>query len=370
MRAVASGVARMSERFFPLPVADVVPQTREAVAVTFGIPAELRDRFAFTQGQYVTLRAVIDGEELRRSYSICAPAGERLRVGIKRVHDGRFSRWAHRALVPGATIDVAPPQGRFFVPLDSARRRNYLGVAAGSGITPLLSIVGTTLVTEPHSRFTLVYGNRATSSLMFRDELLDLKDRFLERLSLVFVMSRESAETDLFSGRIDRAKCDALFDAWIDVASVDTAFICGPEAMSLEVREALVARGLDAAAVKVELFASSGAREPRPVSARSDAADPISASVIIDGRERAFSIAREETVLEAGLRAGIELPYSCKGGVCATCRAVIVEGEVDMNRNFALEDYEVRRGFILMCQSIPATNTVRIDVDRAAHALA
>ncbi len=365
------GQPRVSEGFFPLRVAEVVPQTREAVAVSFDVPPELRERFRFTQGQYVTLRADVGGEEIRRSYSICSGVGDGpLRVGIKRVHDGRFSTWAHDALVPGATVDVAPPEGRFFVPLDPARRRNYLGFAAGSGVTPLLSIIGTTLTTEPHSRFTLVYGNRATSTVMFRDELLDLKDRYLERLSLVFVMSRESAEIELFSGRIDRAKCEALCDAWIDVAAVDAAFICGPEAMSLEVREALVARGLNAADVKVELFAASGSREPRPVSARSDASGHIAASVVIDGRERTFSIAQDETVLEAGLRAGIELPYSCKGGVCATCRAVLVEGEVDMNRNFALEDYEVRRGFILMCQSIPATQAVRIDVDRAAHALA
>lgn len=360
---------RTSERFFPLRVAAVVPQTREAVAVTFDVPAALRERFRFTQGQYVTLRADVDGADIRRSYSICsAVASGALRVGIKRAEDGRFSTWAHR-LVAGATVDVAPPEGRFFTPLDPAQRRHYLGFAAGSGITPLLSIIGTTLGTEPQSRFTLVYGNRATSTVMFRDELLDLKDRYLDRLSLVFVMSRESAEIELFGGRIDRDKCDALFDAWIDLATVDAAFVCGPEAMSLAVREALVARGLPSPAVKVELFAASGARTPRPVSARPAAPGDIAATVTLDGRERTFSIARNaETVLEAGLRAGIDLPFSCKSGVCATCRAVLLTGEVDMNRNFALEDYEVRRGFILMCQSVPATDVVRIDVDRAAHA--
>ena len=340
--------------------------------MTFDVPVELRERFRFTQGQYLTLRAQIDDEKVRRSYSICSGVADgTLRVAIKRVHDGRFSAWAHGALTVGATVDVAPPEGRFFVPLDPERRRNYLGFAAGSGITPLLSIIKTTLAAEPHSRFTLVYGNRATSSVMFRDELLDLKDRYLERLSLVFVMSRESADIDLFSGRIDRAKCEALFAAWIDLSVVDAAFVCGPEAMSLAVREALVAGGVDSSQVKVELFAASGARVPRPVPARSEASDEVAATVIIDGRERRFSIAKDsETVLEAGLRAGIELPYSCRGGVCATCRAVLVEGEVDMDRNFALEDYEVRRGFILMCQSHPATDSVRIDVDRAAHALA
>ncbi|MDQ2907878.1 MAG: phenylacetate-CoA oxygenase/reductase subunit PaaK [Candidatus Eremiobacteraeota bacterium] len=349
-----------------------MPQTRDAVAVTFDVPKELRERFRFAHGQYVTLRADVDGEDVRRSYSICSGANEgTLRVAIKRVADGLFSSWAHDALVPGAAIAVAPPEGRFTLALAPELTRHYLGIAAGSGITPLLSIIKTTLALEPHSRFTLVYGNRATSNMMFRDELQDLKDTYLERLSLTFVMSREGQDIDLFSGRIDRAKCDALFAAWIDLATVDVAFVCGPETMSQAVRESLLAHGMPPDGIKVELFVAAGtsarAARARPSEERSE---EIAATVVLDGRERTFGIAKgNETVLDAGLRAGVELPYSCKGGVCATCRAVLVSGEVDMDRNFALEDYEVRRGFILTCQSYPVSNAVRVDYDRAAHAL-
>jgi ring-1,2-phenylacetyl-CoA epoxidase subunit PaaE len=358
--------------FYPLRVAEIVPQTREAVAVTFEVPPELRERFRFLHGQYVTLRAEVDGEDVRRSYSICSGAHEdRLRVAIKRVAGGMFSSWAHQALVPGATIAVAPPEGRFTVALAPERDRHYLGIAAGSGITPVLSILRTTLALEPHSRFTLVYGNRASSSMMFRDELQDLKDTYLERLSLAFVMSREGQDIDLFSGRIDRAKCDALFASWIDLSTVDVAFICGPEAMSHAVRDSLLAHGMPPTSVKTELFLAAGTT-PRVARVRppEERSEEVAATVVIDGRERRFGIAKgSETVLDAGLRAGIELPYSCKGGVCATCRAVLVSGEVDMDRNFALEDYEVRRGFILTCQSYPVTDAVRVDYDRAAHAL-
>ncbi len=342
------------------------------MAVTFDVPPEWRERFRFVHGQYVTLRADVDGEDVRRSYSICSGAHEdRLRVAIKRVAGGMFSSWAHQALVPGATIAVAPPEGRFTVALAPERDRHYLGIAAGSGITPVLSILRTTLALEPLSRFTLVYGNRASSSMMFRDELQDLKDTYLERLSLAFVMSREGQDIDLFSGRIDRAKCDALFASWIDLSTVDVAFICGPEAMSHAVRDSLLAHGMPPESVKTELFLAAGASlrvaRVRPPEERSE---EVAATVVIDGRERRFGIAKgSETVLDAGLRAGIELPYSCKGGVCATCRAVLVSGEVDMDRNFALEDYEVRRGFILTCQSYPVTDAVRVDYDRAAHAL-
>lgn len=363
----------LSGAFYPLRIAGIVPQTRDAVAVTFDVPPEHNDRFRFAPGQYLTLRAEVDGEDVRRSYSICSGAHEgKLRVAIKRVADGLFSSWAHDALVVGATVAVAPPEGRFTVPLAPELERHYLGIVAGSGITPLLSIMKTTLALEPRSRFTLVYGNRATSSMMFRDELQDLKDAYLERLSLTFVMSREGQDIDLFSGRIDRAKCDALFaSSWIDPKSVDVAFVCGPEGMSQAVRESLLAQEMPAGDIKVELFVAAGtsARSARlrPPEERSE---EIAATVVIDGRERTFGITKgNETVLDAGLRAGIELPYSCKGGVCATCRAVLVSGEVDMDRNFALEDYEVRRGFILTCQSYPVSDELRVDYDRAAHAL-
>jgi ring-1,2-phenylacetyl-CoA epoxidase subunit PaaE len=349
-----------------LTVARVTHPTRDSLAVTFDVPPELRDRFRFTQGQFLTLRAQIDGEEVRRSYSICAaPHDDELRVAIKRVAGGRFSNWAHAALVPGAAVEVAPPDGRFHVPLDPANEKHYLGFAAGSGITPMLSLVKTTLAQEPKSSFTLVYGNRASSSVMFREELQDLKDRHLGRLVLIFIMSREPQDVELFSGRIDRAKCDALLEGWIDAASVDTAFVCGPEEMMAAVAASLTAHGLDPADVKTELFVAAPRTGARPSARPADGAGgACRAFAIVDGRRYAFDIERgTETVLDAGLRQGVDLPYSCKGGVCSTCRVLLVEGEVDMDVHYALEDYEIARGYVLMCQSYPVTDTVGVNVD-------
>lgn len=330
------------------------------------MPDDLRERFRFTQGQYLTLRTHLGDEEVRRSYSICSATSDPyLRVAVKRVADGRFSTWAHENLQPGHVIDVAPPDGRFHVPLAAESRRHYLGFAAGSGITPLLSIVKTTLEQEPHSRFTLVYGNRSSSTVMFRQELLELKDRYLGRLAILFVMSREPQDVELFHGRIDRAKCDELFARLIDLGSVDVTFVCGPEAMTNDVVASLGAHGMDTSRVKTELFLSAAGRGP---SARAKAVEVVhgttSATVTMDGQTRAFTIDRGgETVLEAGLRQGIDLPYSCKGGVCSTCRAVLKRGEVDMDHNYVLEDYEIARGFILMCQSHPVTSELQIDLD-------
>ena len=330
------------------------------------MPADLRERFRFTQGQYLTLRAHLGDEEVRRSYSICSSRNDpHLRVAVKRVADGRFSSWAHENLRPGHTIEVAPPDGRFHVPLAAQSRRHYLGFAAGSGITPLLSIVKTTLEDEPGSRFTLVYGNRSSSTVMFRQELLDLKDRYLGRLAILFVMSREPQDVELFHGRIDREKCDALFARLIDVESVDVTFVCGPQEMTQAVTASLAAHGVDTSRIKTELFLAAGARAG---SARPALVEVVhgttAATVTMDGQTRAFTIDRGgETVLEAGLRQGIDLPYSCKGGVCSTCRAVLVRGEVDMDHNYVLEDYEIARGFVLMCQSHPVTSELAIDLD-------
>ncbi len=292
-----------------------------------------------------------------------------MRIAIKRVGDGRFSTWAHETLVVGAEIDVAPPDGRFHVAHDAAQRKHYLAFAAGSGITPILSIVRHALEAEPLSRVTLVYGNRSSSSVMFRDELQDLKDRYLERLTLLFVMSREAQDVELFSGRIDREKCDELFDSWIDPSTVDVAFVCGPQAMTEAVVSSLSAHGVPKERIKTELFAAAPRTGERPrVQTAAVSDDRCEAYAILDGRRRSFTIERgKETVLDAGLRQGLDLPYSCKGGVCSTCRVVLVEGEVDMDVHYALEDYEIARGFILMCQSYPATPQIAIDVDAHSH---
>ena len=354
--------------FYPLTVAEARRETRDAVVLTLRVPDEYRDEFRFTQGQYLTFRFDADGEEVRRSYSICSAVQDgELRVAIKRVPDGRFSSWANEALRPGHTVEAMPPMGTFHVPLDPAAARHYLGVAAGSGITPVLGTLKTILLGEPGSSFTLVYGNKASSTIMFREELEDLKNRFTSRLSVVHVLSREHQDVELFNGRITREKCELLFKHWVDVASVDVAFLCGPHAMIEQVSEALAAHGLPAERIKYELFGTpeEARRERRPrAEAAAGGADRVEATVVLDGRTRTFTMDRATSVLEAGLQAGVELPYACKGGVCSTCRAKVLEGEVDMDANFSLEDYEVARGYVLTCQSYPVTSTVVVDYDR------
>jgi ring-1,2-phenylacetyl-CoA epoxidase subunit PaaE len=359
--------------FHPLPIAQVRKETRDAIVVEFDVPPALREAFSYAHGQYLTLRTTIDGEEERRSYSICAsPRSGALRVAIKRVEDGRFSGWAHGALRAGESIEVAPPQGRFTISLDAQNERHYLCIAAGSGITPVLSIVDAILYAEPKSTVTLVYGNRSASSTMFREELQRLKDRHLGRFALIFVTSRERQEIDAFNGRIDRERMLALCDGWIDASSVDYAFVCGPESMMEGVVTALGERGVAKDRIIVERFttAQRGARAATRTAAKQHAERLARATVIIDGTARSFEIRSEsESVLDAGLRAGIDLPYSCKGGVCSTCRAQLTAGEVDMDVHFALEDYEVRSGVVLMCQSHPVSDELTLDVDAIAAQL-
>jgi len=353
-------------KFHSLPVAKVEREPRDAICVTFDVPDALRDLFRFEPGQHLTLRTRLADEDIRRSYSICSPAGGPLRIAVKRTPGGLFSMWANDALREGATLDVMPPMGHFNVVADASVSRHYLGIAAGSGITPLLSIVATALMGEPRSRFTLIYGNRASSTVMFRDELGALKDRYLDRLNLVHVLSREPQDIELLHGRIDRAKADALFETWVPIANVDYAFICGPEGMMDAVRESLLAHGLAAEQIRIERFAASIPKHthvPRPLPQAAHSECEV--NVIIDGSQRMFLVEKSvENIIDGGLRNGIELPYSCKGGVCSTCRCKLVDGEVDMDVNFALEDYEVARGFILACQSYPVTDKVTIDFDQ------
>jgi ring-1,2-phenylacetyl-CoA epoxidase subunit PaaE len=354
--------------FYPLTVTNVRRETRDAVVLTLRVPEADRERFRFQQGQYLTLRAHIDGEEIRRSYSICAAVHEpELRVGIKKVPGGLFSTWANEAVTPGQVLEAMPPMGNFLVPLEAVNHKHYVGFASGSGITPLLSIIKTTLVAEPHSSFTLFYGNRASSTIMFREELEDLKSEFLNRFSLVHILSREQQDIELFNGRISKEKCEQLFKYWLDVKSVDTAFICGPQEMMLQVSESLQPHGLDKKQIKFELFAGAetGKRERKPREAASPQVDTCEATVVIDGRARVFEFQKNSaTVLDAAMGEGLELPYACKGGVCSTCRAMLVEGEVDMDANFALEDYEVARGYILTCQSYPVSDKIVVDFDK------
>jgi ring-1,2-phenylacetyl-CoA epoxidase subunit PaaE len=356
-------------KFHPLTVSQVRNETRDTIAVTFAVPPELRDSFAYQQGQHLTLRAQIGDEDVRRSYSICSAVQDgALRVAIKRTQGGLFSSWANDTIKPGITLEVMPPMGHFNVPLDAANRKHYLAFAAGSGITPILSIIKTTLAAEPHSRFTLFYGNRASSSVIFKDELSDLKDVYMERLKLAYVMSREQQDIELFNGRITKEKAAQFLKYWVRADDIDVAFICGPEDMMLGVSEALQEAGMPKSNIKIELFAASIPKhlhKPRaidPAAARHE----TEVTVIMDGSATSFTMDQDkESLLDAGLKAGIDMRYSCKGGVCSTCRCKLLEGKVDMDVNYALEDYEIARGYVLSCQSFPITDKVVIDFDQA-----
>ncbi len=353
-------------QFHSLRVASLTYETRDAVLVTFDIPEEQRSDFHFAPGQNLTLRANFSGEEVRRSYSICsAPFEQRVSIAIKRVQDGLFSTWANKELRPGHFIECMPPSGNFGAPIEPLKARHHVAFAAGSGITPILSILKTVLHEEPQSRFTLVYGNRASSSVLFKEELENLKDLYLQRFRLVFVLSREQQDIELFNGRIDRAKADKLFAQWIDPADIDLAYICGPQSMMEDVSASLAEHGVQKENIKRELFGAAPTAQRNIASTETAIDATCTVRVIQDGRQRDFVIQKNQhTVLDEALAQGIELPYSCKGGVCSTCRCKLTTGEVEMDVNFALEDYEVARGFILPCQSYPVSNDLVLDFDQ------
>lgn len=287
-------------------------------------------------------------------------------MAIKRVNGGAFSNWALDHLHPGSSLEVMPPQGHFTLSAEPQAQRHVLCVAAGSGITPILSIVESTLLAEPHSRVTLIYGNRASGSVMFKEELENLKDRFLTRLNIVWVMSRETQDVPLFNGRIDGEKMTQVLQHWVDASTVDVAFICGPQSMMLAASQAMQDAGIAKARIKVELFgtANTGDRAPRVV-ATTDTGCEV--TVVMDGAQRVFHMAKDHNLVDAALAQGIELPYACKGGVCSTCRCKVTQGEVDMDINYALEDYEVARGFVLGCQSYPVSDKLVINYDAEQH---
>ncbi|MFN3133569.1 1,2-phenylacetyl-CoA epoxidase subunit PaaE [Roseibium sp.] len=355
-------------RFHALQVTDIRRDTRDAVVVTLKPDAADQDAFDFIQGQYLTFRRDFDGEELRRSYSICAGKDEGcLKVGIKRVEGGAFSTWANEDLKVGDLLDVMPPMGRFFTELEPQKAKSYLGFAGGSGITPVLSIIKTVLAREPKSTFTLIYANRQTSSIMFREELEDLKNTYLGRFSVIHILETETQDIELFTGRIDAEKMELLFRLWVDAEEVDTAFICGPEPMMLTIADSLRKHGLADEQIRFELFASSqpGRAKARALSqAAAAGAGTCEVSVTLDGSTRNFQMEKNgNSVLEAAIANSMDAPYSCKAGVCSTCRAKVIEGEVEMEVNHALEDYEVRAGYVLSCQCIPVSDKVVISYD-------
>ncbi len=358
----------MAPRFHPLEVTEIRRETRDAVVLTLAPPADAVGAFDFTQGQYLTFRRDFDGTELRRSYSICAGKDEGcLKVGIKRVDGGAFSSYANEELKVGDMLEAMPPMGKFFAPIDPATARTYLGFAGGSGITPVLSIIKTTLAREPDATFTLVYANRQINSIMFREELEDLKNIYLGRFSVIHILESEGQEIDLFTGRVDADKMESLFRLWIDAETVDTAFICGPEPMMLTIAESLRKHGLDDSQIKFELFASSQpGRAAQRASARQDATtgNVCEVTVTLDGATRQFQMPKDGTaLLDAAIKNQMDAPFSCKAGVCSTCRAKVLEGEVEMEINHALEDYEVKAGYVLSCQCVPISDKVVLTYD-------
>jgi|JRYF01.1.fsa_nt_gb ring-1,2-phenylacetyl-CoA epoxidase subunit PaaE len=352
--------------FHDLTVRAIEPDTAEAVIVSFDVPPPLRETYAFTQGQYLTLRKTIDGEDLRRSYSICAGVDDgELRVGVRKVAGGRFSNWINECLKPGDSIAVMAPQGRFFVPLDPGARRHHVGIAGGSGITPILSIMKTVLAREPLSRFTLLYANRKLASTMFKEELEDLKNRYMTRLVLHHVFSDEPTDADLNHGLMNRDKLAQFLSGPVPAAGIAHAYICGPFQMNDEAEAALLAAGVPEDRVHIERFGVAPQAGGAVVhEARPGDAEQAKVVIIRDGLKREIEFHKDQpSILDAASAAGLEVPFSCTSGVCGTCRAKLLEGQVRMERNFALDKAEVAGGFVLTCQAHPTTERVVLSFD-------
>lgn len=355
-------------KFYPLTVREVTPETADCVSVSMSVPEALTETFRFVPGQYLTFRTTLEGAEVRRSYSICtSPLDGDLRVAIKKVEGGKFSTWANEILKPGDVVDVMPPMGNF-TPKDRSGKKNYLAFVAGSGITPVMSIMKAVLEENPESTVSIVYGNRSRGTIIFREEIEALKNKHMLRMKLYHVLSREYMDIPLFSGRLGAQKCADFCGKLIDLSIIDEAFICGPEDMILSVRQQLIDMGMPSNKVHIELFTSPD--QPKKshekwVSAHKGDSGPKSkVSITLDGATFDMEVGfNEESILDAALKAGADLPYACKGGVCCTCRAKVTEGEVEMEVNYALEHDEIEKGFVLTCQAHPRTERVIIDFD-------
>jgi ring-1,2-phenylacetyl-CoA epoxidase subunit PaaE len=350
--------------FHPLRVSEVERLTDDSVAVTFDVPPELRETFRHTPGQHIALRRLVDGVEIRRTYSICSPAAPAeavpvLRIGIRLVDGGEFSTYALKELSVGDIVDVMPPAGRFLFP---PRPGHFAAVVGGSGITPVLSMAATLLATEPEARFCLIRSDRTAASTMFLEEVADLKDRFPDRFQLVTVLSREEQQAGLPSGRLDQQRLTGLLPALLPVTEVDGWFLCGPFGLVVAADRALRGLGVDRGRIHQEIFHVDDGSAPTPASVAAPAHASLTAT--LDGRSGSWPVQEGESLLETVLRSRADAPYACKGGVCGTCRAFLVSGEVRMDRNFALEPEETEAGYVLACQSHPATAEVELDFDR------
>ncbi|QDP18914.1 2Fe-2S iron-sulfur cluster-binding protein [Sphingomonas xanthus] len=356
----------MAEHFYPLRVAEILPETEEANSIRFAVPGDLTEAFQFRAGQHLTLRATIDGEEVRRNYSLCtAPAEGELKVTVKRIAGGVFSNWVADSLKVGDMVDVMTPHGSFTTPFDPAAMRRYVGFAGGSGITPVMSLIRTALTTEPESRFTLFYGNRDASSIIFLEALAALKDRYLGRFELYHFLSHEEGDVELFNGMLDRETCDAAIAHLVgDVEAVDAWFICGPGPMMDAAEAALLERDVTRDKIHIERFTAgrpSAALAAQMAALQQEAAGQT-LSITLDGRTRKVEFSADN-ILDSARESGLSAPFACKAGVCATCRAKVVHGKVEMAARYGLTDEEIAAGYVLTCQSVPVGSDVAVDYD-------
>lgn len=355
--------------FHSLKISNITQETDDTVSIAFDVPHDLHEEYQYNAGQYLTLKAIINGEDTRRSYSICSGLyDDELRVAVKKIKGGLFSSFANDTLKEGDELEVMTPMGNFFTHLDKTHEKHYVGFAAGSGITPLISIIRTILAYEPKSTFTLVYGNRNRKSIIFREGLIDLKNSYISRFNMINVLSREDQEIDLFSGRITGEKATEVMDKLIPASGAAEVYLCGPEDMINDVSDTLQKRGQKKDTIHFELFTSPTATQgekQEAVEEKTDLAGKMSnVTVIVDGDEFNFDLDMGgENVLDAALEQGADLPFACKGGVCCTCRAKLIEGKVNMEINYSLEEEEVEAGFILTCQSHPLTEKIVVDFD-------
>ena len=352
--------------FHSLKVAAVKKETEDCVTITFEVPEEKKSLFSFIQGQNLTVRKFLNGQEVRRNYSICtSPLEHKLTIAVKKVSGGLFSTYANEELTAGEILDVLPPTGSFFTDLKPEQSKNYIAIAAGSGITPIISILKTTLNVESKSTFTLIYGNRTKNSIIFKEELDTLKDKHMDRFSIHHVLSKEITDATINTGRIDKEKCDLYFTRLVDVKQMHNFFLCGPESMTFCIRDYLLEKGVESNRIHFELFSVPTAAGTQKNEPEEKGASSSLVSVKMDGISFDFSLDFDaQTILEAALEQGADLPYACKGGVCTTCKAKLVEGEVTMDRNWGLDEEELAKGFILTCQSHPLTPRVKVDFDQ------
>ena len=349
-------------QFIPLTIKSIQPQTEQAICIAFDLTPEQFDAFQYQPGQHLTIRHLTDDGELRRCYSICSDTQEDMSIAIKKIDQGQFSAWANDHLKAGDVLEVMPPQGVFFQKAAKAGGQHYLGFAAGSGITPILSIVKSVLNRQAEATFTLVYGNRSWKQTMFSEQIMDLKDRFKERLQLVNIFSRELNDSEIFNGRINADKLQQLFQANLISAEADHCFACGPEEMMTAVETVLPTWGIQRSKIHTERFNTGTA--PRATAQQMESRSEERVSIVLDGRELIVEVSKQDdSILDAALRAGADLPYACKGGVCATCKCKVLEGQVEMAVNYSLEEDEIQKGYVLSCQARPTTANVRLSFD-------